>query len=150
MAEYSFSGGDKMNARLAEIAAKIGKAGSVRVGFLEGATYPDGTSVPMVAAIQEFGAPAKNIPPRPFFRNMISKESPQWGDILADQLVSTDYDADLSLSRMGEEIAGELRQSITDTNSPVLSPRTIAAKGFDKPLVDAGHMQSSISFEVKP
>lgn len=48
-----------MRAALAEIAAALNPgAGMPKVltGFLEGARYPDGTPVPYVAAIQEFGA----------------------------------------------------------------------------------------------
>lgn len=55
MTEISLSGGDKLEQRLSEIAARIGRTGTVRVGFLEGATYPDGTSVAMVAALLNFG-----------------------------------------------------------------------------------------------
>ena len=57
------SGGDKLMAYLKQIDANLASAGSspeVRVGFLEGATYPDGTSVPMVAAVQEFGGTMKH------------------------------------------------------------------------------------------
>jgi len=54
----ALSGGERLMAKLREIDARLASAGGqpeVRVGFLEGATYPDGTSLPMVAAINEFG-----------------------------------------------------------------------------------------------
>lgn len=54
----ALTGGEKLQAYLAKIAGNLASAGNepaVRVGFLEGVTYPDGTSLPMVAAIQEFG-----------------------------------------------------------------------------------------------
>jgi len=54
-------GGDKFEAVLRDIADKLRDGGSVRVGFLENATYPDGKPVAMIAAIQEFGAPAAGI-----------------------------------------------------------------------------------------
>lgn len=57
----SVSGGNKFAAALRDINANIDKASSVDVGFLEGATEPDGTSIPMIAAIQEFGAPKAGI-----------------------------------------------------------------------------------------
>jgi hypothetical protein len=53
-----FIGGDRLMAALRDIDDKLAGAGSgpsVRVGFLEGSTYPDGTSVPMVAAMNEWG-----------------------------------------------------------------------------------------------
>ena len=49
----------------------------------------------------------------------------------------------------GEAIAGQLRQSIVDTNSPALAESTIRRKGFSKPLVDTGHMLQSVDYEVK-
>jgi hypothetical protein len=144
----SFTGGDKLRAKLAELAAKVGRPATVQVGFLEGATYPNGTSVALVAAVQEFGAPSRGIPPRPFFRAMIAKESGHWGDDVGKILAANGYDGPKALALMGEEISGELRQSIVETNSPPLAPATAKAKGSDKPLVDTGHMLNSIDYEV--
>lgn len=50
-----FKGGEKLEQRLREIAEKAGKANTVRVGFLEDATYPNGMPVAQVAAINEYG-----------------------------------------------------------------------------------------------
>lgn len=141
-------GGDRVDAYMAKIAARIKKTGMVRVGFLEGSTYPDGTPVAMIAAIQNFGAPAMGIPPRPFFSNMIAAKSANWGPSLARILQNTGYDVPKSLGQLGKGIAGQLRQSIVDTNEPPLAPATIAAKGFEKPLVDTSHMLNSIDAEV--
>lgn len=51
----AFSGGAALEAKLREIAEKVGKARTVNVGFLEGATYPDGTPVALIAATNEYG-----------------------------------------------------------------------------------------------
>ncbi len=142
------NGGGKIEGFLAGLARKLGQGEVVSVGFLEGSTYPDGTPTAMVAAIQNFGAPARNIPPRPFFSNMITNCSPAWGDELGKVLRSANYDSRLALGRMGERIAGQLRQSIKDTNEPALSPITVARKGFAKPLIDTGHMWNSVAYEV--
>lgn len=168
------SGGDKLERALAEITLKLNKPGTLRVGFLEGATYPStptkqlrttyskrakkgttgavkgspgGKPVAMIAAIQEFGT--GRIPPRPFFRNMIAKNSKNWAKGIATQLAATNFDVRKTLMITGEVIAGQLRQSIIETNSPPLSPTTIARKGFSKPLVDTSHMLQSVSYEVK-
>lgn len=50
-----FSGGEALQAYLEELAGNLAKGDALRVGFLEGATYPDGTPVATVAAVQEFG-----------------------------------------------------------------------------------------------
>jgi hypothetical protein len=50
---------------------------------------------------------------------------------------------------VAEAIAGQLRESIIKTNAPPLSPRTIARKGFAKPLIDTSHMINSVDYEVR-
>jgi hypothetical protein len=55
----SFTGGEKLEAKLREIAEKAGRANTVRVGFLEDATYPNGLHVAQVAATNEYGGSIK-------------------------------------------------------------------------------------------
>lgn len=141
MAEKALKGGDKLTRRLAEISKMVSKPGTLRVGFLEGATYPNGTPVAMVAAIQEFGAPRAGIPPRPYFRSMIKKESPAWGDKLAAVLKSRDYNVLEALELMGQGIEGQLRESIIDTDTPPLSKITLMLRKMrseDQSLVVTG------------
>ncbi len=62
------TGGDRLISRLQGIADRMQTAGgspSVKVGFLAGATYPDGTSIAYVAAINEFGATVQREPSDP-------------------------------------------------------------------------------------
>lgn len=143
------TGGEKLAKRLAEIAEALGSGrahGTVRVGFLANATYPDGKPVALIAALNNWGT--ATAPPRPFFTNMVAAKSPLWGDDLAVALKATDYDVRRSLDLVGANIAGQLRQSIIDTNSPPNAASTIARKGHAKPLVDTGHMLNSIDHEV--
>jgi hypothetical protein len=53
-----FSGGAALEAKLREIAEKAGAPKTLRVGFLEDATYPDGTPVAQIAAVNEYGGTA--------------------------------------------------------------------------------------------
>jgi hypothetical protein len=145
----SLKGGDKFSAALQRIAGKATSAETVKVGFLSSATYPNGTPVALVAAIQNWGAPRAGIPPRPFFSNMIAKKSPEWGPATGKLLIENDYDAAKTLAQVGEAVSGQLRQSIIDTNEPPLAPATIRRKGFSKALVDSGHMLNSVGYEVK-
>lgn len=134
-------GGAALEARLKEIAKGLAKGASVRVGFLEGATYPDGTSVPMVAAIQEFGAPKAGIPPRPFMRATVAAKSSTWGDAVAGLLKVYDYDAAKALDATGMGIAGQIRDQIIATDSPPLSPVTLMLRKMrseDQALVVTG------------
>jgi hypothetical protein len=124
----TISGGDKLQQALAKISKSLTPAAGkpqVSVGFLGKATYPDGTSVAMVAAIQEFGAPRAGIPPRPYFRNMIAQNGKAWPDQVSTLLKAHDYDSHKVLGLMGELISGELRQSINDLTEPPLSPVTL-------------------------
>lgn len=126
----NISGGDGLEKALAEISRKVSSAAKVDVGFLEGATYPDGKPVAMVAAIQEWGAPKAGIPPRPFFRDMIKANSKDWPDEMGKTLVSTGYDAAKTLGRMGKEIEGELAASIVEGDWQALSPITVMLRGM--------------------
>lgn len=145
--DMKISGGDKLERALREMIEKVTNASTVEVGFLENSTYPDGTSVPMVAAIQEFGS--GNIPSRPFFRGMINDKSPEWPDAVAGLLVDNDYDAKRTLEQTGAAIKGQLQEAITEFVGVPLSPKTIARKGFDAPLRETGHMLNSVDYKVE-
>jgi hypothetical protein len=142
-------GGDKFALALSQIAKQLSRPEVVRVGFLEGATYPDGTPVGLVAAVNEYGAPSRGVPPRPFFRNMIADKSADWPEALGKTLQATGLDQTKALELMGQGVAAQLRQSIVETDSPPLAQSTIDRKGSSKPLVDTGHMLNSVDYEVK-
>lgn len=118
-------GGEKLDRVLESLSRKLERGGVLKVGFLEGATYPDGTPVATVAAIQNFGAPARGIPPRPFFTNMIKEKSERWASALAALLKRNDWDVDKTLNQMGAGIKGQLQQAIVDMNAPPLSQVTL-------------------------
>lgn len=171
------TGGERFTEGLTELGRRLSKPSSLSVGFLAGATYPNGTSVPMVAAIMEYGAPRAGIPPRPFFRNAIAAHKGEWSKVLGEQLRLTGGDATLSLSRLGALIAGEVRESITQLTEPPLSQVTLMIRQIigpngqstfadvlearrrvaagerasgvsDKPLVWTGHLLNSVEFEI--
>lgn len=119
----------------------------LKVGFLEGAEYTDRTSIPMVAATNEFGNPANNQPPRPFFRNAIAENEEKWKE-KTSQLIERGDDIGEIFSTLGEIIVDDIKGSIRKFESPALSPVTIARKGFDKPLIDTSDMLNSVSYEV--
>lgn len=173
-------GGEKLQAALKKISENVSKASKLKVGFLENATYPDGTSVAMVAAIQEFGAPKVGIPPRPYFRTMVAEKSPEWPAAVGTLLKQNSFDGERTLNQMGEGIKGQLQESIINTNSPALSPVTVMLRGMrandsslvvtgktvgeaaqrvadgktnygasTKPLIDSGHLENSVDYQVE-
>lgn len=118
---------------------------TLEAGFLEGVTYSDGMSVPMVASLNEFGT--YDIPPRPFFRNAINKNSDKWGKVFLQGMQK--QSARNAFGLLGERIRKDIIQSINDTNEPPNSPVTIARKGSSKPLVDTGLMRASVNYRIK-
>ena len=145
----TIKGGEKFEKAMAELAASLNQPGTLRVGFLEGSSYPDGTPTAMIAAIQNFGAPARGIPPRPFFSNMVADKSSGWGGVIAIDLKAHNYDTVHALNIVGELIQDQLKESILETNAPPLAASTIRRKGFDKPLIDTSHMINSVAKEIK-
>lgn len=147
----NLTGGDKLTAFLDRLSRQVSNSGVLQVGFLEGATYPDGESVAKVAAIQEFGAPRAAIPPRPFFRTMIQQKEGEWGPALAKLLEGTNYDAKRALGQLGAGIEGQLRQSIVDTMAPPLRPITLmlrAMKAANPALVVTGAVVAEAAARV--
>ena len=142
------TGGERLERTLSDIARLASNAKEVRVGFLADATYPDGTSVPLIAAINEFGAPSRGQPPRPFFRRMVKAKQKEWPGAIGALLKANNYDAKTTLTLAGDAISGQLRQSINDLVDPPLAPSTIARKGFSKPLIDTSLMIKSVTYQV--
>lgn len=142
------TGGDKLERRLAEIAAQLGAGKTLRVGFLEGATYPDGEPVATIAAANEFGRPESNQPPRPFFRNAIADNRERWAKGFG-VLLQQGRPVDQALALTGEVIRSDIQGSIRKLTDPPLADYTVAKKGFDKPLIDTSHMLNSVDYEVR-
>ena len=142
-------GGVKVGPALQAIADRLTNAARVEVGFPEGSTYPDGTSLPMVAAINEFGRPSVGQPPRSFMRATVAKHSGEWAPAAATVLKATNYDAHKTLEQIGQAIQGQVINEIVTLTSPPLAPSTIEKKGFSKPLINKGVMAGSVSVNVK-
>lgn len=170
----TIEGGLKLSRKLADIAHRLGNGATLSVGFLSNADYPSKTAEDIKKKIKPRGkngaarqakAAASNLlvaqnafwqeygtsraPARPFFRNMIAEKSPDWGRKLGVAARNNNYDAKGALTALGIDISDDLRESILTLTDPPLSPKTIAIKGFDKPLVDTGVMSRSVDFEVK-
>lgn len=141
------------------------KGAELQVGFFPSAKYPDDKATPVayVAAIHEFGSPARGIPPRPFFRPTIADRKKAWGSAIeyfAKRILAGESTAEQSLDSLGLAVAGDIKKTISKIKTPPLSPKTIkakrrklAAQGGDagnltKPLVETGLLLASITHEV--
>ncbi len=160
-------GGKKLSLALQAIEHKITNAGVLRMGFLEGAKYPEATNARFLKAIGSKATPkvtpsisiaqaafwneygTVRAPARPAFRTTIQQKSGEWGDKLSKAVVATGYDGQKSLAMVGQAMRDDLENMIAQWSSPPNSPFTVKIKGFDKPLVDRGLMQRAPDFEVK-
>lgn len=147
-----------MAGKIIDFLEQVGKSlesKQVKVGFVDGATYPDGTSVAMVAAINEYGNPSNNQPPRPFFRNAISEKSGDWVETVAKG-IRAGIDTTQVLEVAGAQIKGDVQESIAILIEPKLSDVTLhirrTRKKFPnqstKPLEDTKLMFGDVNYEV--
>ena len=142
----TLSGDKELMDRLNEMVANL-DVGTLSVGFHSGDKYPDGTPVAAVAFWNEFGT--GKIPPRPFFRQTIAKESPDWGRALAVMLKKNNMDGEKSLNALGAIISGQVSESIADFSTPANAASTVARKGFNDPLVWNGDLEKSVTWVIE-
>lgn len=142
---------DKITDFLAKKSREL-KSLQMKVGFIDGATYPDGKKVAEVAFDNEFGILEKNQPPRPFFRNAISSNSEAWGSAVA-RGIRAGLPTSQVLEAVGSLVAADVYVSITKLTDPPLSRFTIAERqkrgNFStKPLEDTKTMLNDITYQV--
>lgn len=142
---------DSIDDFLSNVASQLDSK-QLKVGFIDGATYPDGTPVAMVAATNEYGRPENNQPPRPFFRNAIAEHESEWTDSIA-RGIRAGYPVDQVLEVVGAQIQGDVKESIAQLMTPPLAASTIAARkskgnNSTKPLVDTKVMIGDVNYEV--
>lgn len=124
----------RLKARLEGI-TKEAAGREVKVGWPQGKQYPDGTPVAYVAAIQNFGAPERGIPPRPILKPAIEENRERWGQI-ADGMVSQMVRGQASgfdvLDTMGRAAALDLQAFVGQITEPELSPVTVLLRQWRK------------------
>jgi len=162
MSNPGFTGGEAFKAKLQELLEKAGEDLGLRVGFLEGATYPDGTPVALVAVLNEFGhltpvgasgmGPQARTVPRPFFSRMIAAKSPKWKNRIVNLHRIHGGDMGQTMRALGETIAQDLQMAIIEFNDPPDKEITIKRKGFkggaQATLQDTKVMLRGVAYEV--
>lgn len=129
---------DKINARLEPLKKKV-----IQAGIL-GGQYVDGTNIAYVGAIQEFGAPAANIPPRPFMSTTSAERRKEWTRLYGEGIAAVaagQLTADALMEQLGSLMAADIQHKISEINAPALSPITIMLRGMrshDRGLVVTG------------
>lgn len=105
-----------------------------------------------IAGVHEFGSAERNIPERSFIRSTFDEQERTFfysAMILMDKIIIGRTKLRDALEQLGFIVQNSIVEKITTLKTPPLSPKTIAAKGSTKPLIDEGRLRASISFEVK-
>ena len=103
----------------------------LKVGWFPGAVYENGTPVAAVAQIQEFGAPSRSIPPRPFMRPTVFKETQAWMELAAQgakAAVDGKTDMKTVFNLLGVRVQDNIKDTIESITSPPLSLITLMAR----------------------
>lgn len=108
-------------------------------------------TVAEVAAINEFGAPAANVPRRSFLRDYFDEQSGEITELLtrAGQAVYRGMDPAAAYEAVGLSMVGAIQARISAGIDPPNAEATIARKGSSKPLIATGQLRSSIESKVE-
>lgn len=126
----------------------------VKVGFPEGSASREGDDLnnPTIAYIHEYGAPAANIPARPFLIPGVRNSLPQVEKIMkagAIDALDGKSSAKGTMRQVGLVAQGAVQQKISDGPFVPNKPETIRRKGSNKPLIDRGELRKSVNFVVE-
>lgn len=115
----------------------------------EGEQYSDMSEVATIAAVHEFGAPARHIPERSFLRSGIDENRPALQEKqakVAGLVLDGRMTVDRALGILGEFAKGRIQAKITSGPFEALSQRTIDARTrpSTKPLIDTGSMRQTV------
>jgi len=143
------------------------KAKKVEAGWFESDRYgatknnPVGNPVAVIARINEFGATVTRktkdgsvttvIPPRPFMRAAwlkFSSDRKKIQAMIAKKIIEGKMTDQQALGAVGNILEGYIAGSIRDGGWQGNAESTIAKKGFDKPLIDTGHMWKTVNSKV--
>lgn len=139
-------GGAKLKAALKKAQKEQGIHG-VEVGFFENSRYPDGSSVVVAAALNEFGT--ETIPERPALRQANVRLYRELPELLKKRIDSQTMTVDVRLANeIGNKAQDLIRESIEGLSEPPNAPSTIESKSGSNPLVDTGRMTEVIEYRI--
>ncbi len=111
-----------------------------------------------LAYIHENGAPAANIPARPFMRpgveDVKDKVATEFKKAAASAVQGNEAEIDKRMNRAGLIVQSSMRARINEGPPPPLKPGTIAARKRrgrtgTKPLIDTGQLRNSINYVIR-
>lgn len=115
-----------------------------------------------IATVNEFGSSDGHVPERSFLRSTVDKHEVKYfkrvRDIVGEAPIKRLSGNPGSIrgwlkrefGRLGLEAVKDVRETITQMDSPPNAPSTIRAKkGADNPLIDTGRLRQSIDHELR-
>ena len=96
----------------------------------------------------EFGT--EHIPERSFLRATIFANVENYERLMGNMINDVVYEritADEAYTALGNRVVIDVKKAVTDFSSPANAASTIAAKGFDNPLIETGAMRDAIAFK---
>lgn len=134
----------------------------VKVGFPEGSQpvgYKTLPSLLEVATKNEFGAVIKNksgstkMPERSYLRSSFDEKIDKImssAKVVVKRATSPAGDVGTSLSLFGSQVVDLVKDKIEAGGSPYVAnaKRTIAKKGFNRPLIESGDMKKSVQYKI--
>lgn len=119
----------------------------IHVGFQRGkGVYEDGTDVADVAKMNEFGT--STIPARPFMEQSFTRHEQEYVEECEEIFTAMIKGQDVKsrIRRFGNKVKRDIVDEIERGEFVPNAPKTVAKKGFDKPLYETGLMEKSISY----
>ncbi len=126
----------------------------VFVGVRSGAGESEnGTSMALIAAVNEFGSSDGRVPERSFLRSTVDENNAAYMNRL-ERATGRAIDQGRGVMRrelglVGAKVAGDVQRKIRSLKEPPNAPSTIARKGSSNPLIDTGRLRQSIDWEVR-
>lgn len=152
------------NAKFLKQAIKDLQTLEARAGWGAEAKYPKtGTPVAYVAAINEYGDPSHNIPPRPFIRPTKRERGAHWNKIMATEMsrvIKGQTTVRQALETLVLVAAGDIKATIRTITEPELKDSTVAARArklasgkitesLKKPLIETKYLFNSLTGVVE-
>ena len=124
----------------------------IRVGLPDMPHEDTNLTIAQIGMIHEYGAPAANIPERPFLHPAIAEGADQIRKLDEELLFAVQngkYPKDMAMRRLGVLAVRLVQEKIRHGQFVPLKAATIARKGSSQPLIDSGQMVQSVTFEVE-
>lgn len=104
----------------------------------------------LIALVNEYGSPSRNIPERSFIRSTLAANDRTYtAEMERIALLSLEgKNVKAELKALSERIRKDIIQTIKLFSSPSNAESTVERKGFDNPLVDTGGLQEALVVEI--